>query len=311
MGLEYYTARFLLQSRASGRSFGKTLTIGRQNFFVSRPQLESLAREFGFNTLEFLKSASPSELVYVEPFLKQLLDATSIESLDASTYELATHVHDMNTPLPDALKGRFDTVLEAGSLEHIFNFPVAIKNVMEALKPGGTLFIQSPANNYFGHGFYQFSPELFYRVLSAANGFAVKRMFALEHLFPGHFFATPLFAVADPAKVHKRIQLVNNRPTLLLIEAQRTENRPIFATAPQQSDYVQVWQGPDAPQPTGPGIPVINAGVAHPPCLQDSMKHRLYRLPLRWVGTLFLQYLANRKNPPSLANKEFFKKVDP
>jgi SAM-dependent methyltransferase len=302
MGVEYYTARFLLQARAERRVFGRTLTIGRQNFFVNRPRLEQLAREFGFNTLEFLKSASPADLVYIEPFFKHLLQATEIESLDVSNYEGATHVHDMNQPIPEALKNSFDTVFEAGSLEHIFNLPVAIKNLMDALRPGGTLFIQTPANNYFGHGFYQFSPELFYRVLSPANGFKIERMHVFEHFFPAHSFSTSLFAVSDPEKIRKRVQLVNKRPTLLLIEARKIENCPIFATTPQQSDYLPLWEK----QSTPAGVPAI----AQPTCLRDSFKERLYALPLRWVGWLSLQYLANRGGKPSLKNPEFFKELD-
>src|SRR5207253_612765 len=136
----------------------------------------------------------------------------------------------------------YDTVLEAGSLEHIFNFPTALKNVMQAVKIGGSLFIQTPADNYFGHGFYQFSPELFYRALSAENGFEVRRMHLLEHFYPCHFFATQTYEVTDPAKLRRRVTLVNNRPALLLIEARRVAEKPLFATTPQQSDYFALWQ---------------------------------------------------------------------
>jgi hypothetical protein len=297
MGLERYTARFLLEAKAAGRVFGRTLTIGRQNFFVTRPELAKLAHDFRFSDDEFLKASTPAELVYAEPFFKNVLGASEVESVDASAYEAATHVLDMNSPLPTHLRQRYNTVFEAGSLEHIFNFAVAIRNLMEALEVGGTLFIQTPANNYFGHGFYQFSPELFYRVLSSINGFEIKRMQVYEHFFPYHFFSTFRYAVADPEKVRKRVQLVNKRPTLLLIEARKTADVPIFNTLPQQSDYVQLWNKPGQP-----------ISALKPTCLQAGLLQKLYSIPLKWVGWLSLQYLGNPRNKPSLANKEFFRK---
>ena len=296
MGLEYYTTRFLLQARAKVVNFGRTLTIGRQNFFVTGPQLKALAGEFALNLDSFFATEPKTELAYVEPFFKKVLGAPEVESLDVSTYEGATHVHDMNAPLPENLKNRFDTVFEAGSLEHIFNFPTAIGNLMQALKVGGQLFIQTPANNYFGHGFYQFSPELFYRVLGEQNGFAVRRMDVFEHFFPCHFFKTSTYEVSDPAVVKKRVQLVNNRPTLLLVQAEKTADKPIFQTPPQQSDYVPLWEGNSAP-----------AAAPTPTCLTDNAKQRAYSLPLKAVGTLALQYAANTANKPALSNREFFK----
>lgn len=301
MGLEYYTSRFLLQSRARGVQFGRVLTNARQNFFVPRHQLEKLADEFNLDLGPFLATQPVSDLAYVEPFFTKLLGASSVASVDVSSYEGATYVHDMNLPLPKEHHGQYDTVFEAGSLEHIFNFPVAIRNLMEALKPGGRLFIQTPANNYFGHGFYQFSAELFYRIFSDANGFAVRRMEVFEHFYPCHFFATKTHEVIDPAAVGRRVQLVNNLPTLLLIEVERTAIKPLFQSPPQQSDYVPLW---DAQQKTAPPPAPV------PTCLATSWKQKLYAFPLKWVSSLSLQYLAGRRNKPGLGNGDFFKRRD-
>lgn len=298
MGVEYYTSRFLLQARAAGAEFGRVLTIGRQNLALIPRDLGRLAREFSFDPARLTSVQPASSLVYVEPLFTELLKASAVESLDASTYEGATHVHDMNAPLPENLRGRFDTVLEAGSLEHIFNFPTAIKNLMQALKVGGSLFIQTPANNYFGHGFYQFSPELFFRALSPENGFELRRMHLFEHFFPCYFFNTKVHEVTDPAKIRKRVQFINGRPTLLLIEARKTAETEIFARTPQQSDYVPLWNTGSTHMPTAAQTPVI---------LQRKWQHALYRIPLKFVGELSLQLFAAKKDVPSLKNREFFR----
>jgi SAM-dependent methyltransferase len=304
MGLEYYTSRFLLQARARGVEFGRVLTVGRQNFVVTKPQLRKLAREFHFGADQFIANNPAADLVYAEPFFRELLKCKLIESIDVSTYEGASHVHDMNAPLPEALKNQFDTILECGSLEHIFNFPTAIKNQMEAVKVGGTLFLQTPTNNYFGHGFYQFSPELFFRVFSAENGFEIKRIQIYEHFYPCHFFETTPYEVTDPAQLRRRVALVNNRPALLLIEAKRTALKPVFATTPQQSDYVPLWNQ------NSPAAPAQPPPAPQPVCTLDTWKQKVYGIPLAWVGHLFLQYLGRKGDRPSLGNTESFKRVD-
>lgn len=297
MGIERNTARLLLQAQRAGAGFRKVLTVGRQNFFVNNREIQSLVREFSLPA-DRARALKADDLIYAEPFFRQLLGAEVVESVDASGYEGATHVHDLNYPLPSALKNAFDAVVDAGSLEHIMNFPAAIRSLMECVKPGGRLFIQTPANNYFGHGFYQFSPELFFRVFSEENGFQTERMIVFEHFFPAHFFASPWYEVTDPKAARKRVQLVNKRPVLLMVQALKLREAPIFAAVPQQSDYVSVWrEGGDAGGKNSPG-------------LLERVKHLAYRIPLRFTGHLWAQYAASRKFPPNLRNKVFFRRTD-
>jgi len=121
---------------------------------------------------------------------------------------------------------------------------------MEMVRVGGHLLLQTPANNYCGHGFYQFSPELYYRVLSPENGFVVERMLACES-----YSGSRWYEVTDPAQVKARVELIGSgQRVMLLIRARRTHEAAIFATWPQQSDYVEAWskgQGLEATQPTG------------------------------------------------------------
>jgi hypothetical protein len=53
------------------------------------------------------------------------LGARSIASLEASAFEGAKFVHNLNQPVGNEFKQRFDLVYDGGMLEHIFNFPVA------------------------------------------------------------------------------------------------------------------------------------------------------------------------------------------
>ena len=86
----------------------------------------------------------------------------------------------MNKEVPPSLKGQYSMVLDGGTLEHVFNFPVAIKNCMEMLRVGGHYIGITPTNNFMGHGFYQFSPELYCSIFTRENGFELVSVVAFE-----------------------------------------------------------------------------------------------------------------------------------
>jgi len=167
-----------------------------------------------------------------------LLGATEVISFDYSDYEGASVVHDMNFPIPEHYRESFDFVYDGGSLEHIFNFPQAIKNCMDLLKVGGTFVASTPANNFLGHGFYQFSPELFFRLFCPENGFRLDRALLFEWGFRG-----ARYEVEDPKNLRRRAELwATGGRILLCIEARKVKAHPgELPLLPQQSDYVSLW----------------------------------------------------------------------
>jgi hypothetical protein len=66
---------------------------------------------------------------------------------------------------------QFSVVYGAETIEHVFNILQAFKNCMEMVCVSGHFNV---ANNYMGHGFWQFGPELIYRIFSRENGFQIK-----------------------------------------------------------------------------------------------------------------------------------------
>ncbi len=107
---------------------------------------------------------------------------------------------------------------------------------MEMVAKGGHFLCVTPANNFMGHGFYQFSPELFFRVLCTENGFTVVSLILYEW-HPGSTW----FADQDPAKLGRRATLVNSTATHLAVLARRTAIVPVLSSPPYQSDYLQMW----------------------------------------------------------------------
>lgn len=234
MGLDVNGTLFLLTARETGVDFSRTAMIGRQELLIDPSRLAENLRRFG------LPAEEASQLVadgFSEGFF-ELLGALDVTSFDLSSYEHASVQHDFNLPIHERYKGKYTAVLDGGTLEHVFNYPQAIKNCMEMVAQGGHFLAITPANNQMGHGFYQFSPELFYRVLSAENGYMIERMMIFEEA-PGSSW----YDVADPDAVRERVTLINGQSTMLLVIARRTSTVEIFRQMPQQSDYAATWAG--------------------------------------------------------------------
>lgn len=247
MGLDINGTRFLLYARRLGVDFSRTAMIGRQRLNLSDAALGKNLKDFGVDvTTTEAEDLTRADNGYAESFLHKL-GAVEIASFDACDYEKATCIHDFNFPLDERFFGRFSVVLDGGPLEHIFNFPQAISNCMEMVEPGGHFLGITPSNNFVGHGFYQFSPELYFRIFSENNGFAVRQMLAFESerdsalAWDSARRCTKWYEVADPAKVRDRVTLVNRFETYLLVIAQRTAIVPIFVNSIQQSDYTALW----------------------------------------------------------------------
>jgi hypothetical protein len=214
---------------------------------------------------------------FAEPLFEHL-GAEEICSVDASDFEGATYAHDFNTPLPPSLSGRFSAVIDGGSLEHIFDFPTAVKNSMQMVDADGHLLCISPVNNAPGHGFYQFSPELFFRVLSPENGFVVERMLLAE-VRP----RAKWYRVVDPAVVGRRIEFTTRHQAYLYVQARRLRDRPVLAQPPVQSDYELRWKrqrtgdtpgsGRVSPDTSGPAAPKSHPVGTFLETLRTSARH--------------------------------------
>lgn len=234
MAIDIHAVLFLLRARTRGVSFGNVLTIGRQTLDVAPKKLCILLQRYNLPHDSFRNETKLSG--YADEFF-QCLGATHVQSLDVSNYEGATLVHDLNRPVKVDWQGQYDVVYDGGALEHVFNLPVALRNCMEMVKVGGSLFLDSPGNNWFGHGFYQFSPELFYSALSQENGYEVVDMIAHAAGPQARWYR-----VANPRVLRTRVELISFSLIHLLTHARRNTAEAIFAATPQQSDYAASWQ---------------------------------------------------------------------
>jgi hypothetical protein len=221
MAIDIHTLNFLKFARRK-QAFGRVATIGRQELGVPKYKLKSALNLKGYTQY------GP----YCEELLIEHFAATVVESFDYSDFEHATHIADMNKPL--VVQNRYDTVLDIGSLEHIYNIPQALRNVSEICSADGQILHVSPANNCCGHGFWQISPELYFTLYSEANGYKDTEVFLADRADEQFWYQ-----VREPRDGER----ANVRSSTVLFALVRTRRTKVFSHDDvQQSDYIFAWR---------------------------------------------------------------------
>ncbi len=231
MGIDVHGLNFLRFSKKK-KMFGNTLTIGRQGLHISNQTISKILNVKTNYSLD--KIYRWEEVKFCEDLLIDHFGSIKVDSIDNSDYEKATFVYDMNLPIPEHLHEVYDTVIDGGTLEHIYNIPQALKNCSSFLKPGGQIIHCLPANNYCGHGFYQFSPELFFSLYSEENGYTETEVFIADLKINSKWFQ-----VCNPHGV-TRVNVSSSNPLYVMVRSV-LEDKNFRHDRVQQSDYVNVW----------------------------------------------------------------------
>ncbi|RJG01278.1 methyltransferase domain-containing protein [Noviherbaspirillum sedimenti] len=224
MGIDVHGLNLLMHAKKK-KLFGNTITIGRQGLHVKERLVKKLV------------DAEPSykNQIYCEELLTEYFGATVVNSIDNSAYENATHIHDMNEPLPMSLHEKYDTVIDGGCLEHIYNAPQAFRNCSKFCKPGGQILHMLPANNFCGHGFWQFSPELFFSLYSKKNGYEETEVFIADLSDTQKWYQ-----VKEP-KNGERVNVFSSTALYVLVRTV-LKNDEFSHAEVQQSDYLYEWE---------------------------------------------------------------------
>lgn len=251
MGIPRGSARLLL-AEAKRRPFsGRLMTLGRMQVFFSVAELRRWARRAGVAMTEVERPALSHDPMLArsgcmdDRTFFSLLGCDSIESCDISAYEGADHVLDLNLPLPDPLKGRYDIVFEGGTIQHIFHLPQVLSNISEMLVDGGRILHgMLPGHNYVDHGFYTFSPTLFHDYYQA-NGFRVETFYLCEfrsYWAGGRWRSTPwrVYRYTPGCLDHLSARHFSSRRMCLFVVATRLPESTV-GRIPQQGTYRQVW----------------------------------------------------------------------
>ena len=219
MGIDLHALNFL-QYVKKKKLFAKTITIGRQSLY---------------EVDHFLDNKKYKNNEFCEELLENNFGSTTVDSIDFSDFEGATIVFDMNKPLEEKFYQKYETVLDIGSLEHIFNIPQALKNVSQLCKIGGQIVHISPANNMCGHGFFQFSPELFFSYYSERNGYYNTEVYLADTTDTQKWFR--VFAPNNG----NRVNIESDNQIYIMVHT-ILKNKSNFESNIQQSDYQFDWK---------------------------------------------------------------------
>jgi hypothetical protein len=219
MALTFHTFKFLEKLKKNNLNFGETLTIGRLNNLLEKEDFKLLNIQIDQN-------------IYADKLLKKHFNLWSLNALDYSSFEDADIIHDLNIPLENSNK-QFNTIIDFGTSEHVFNVTECLKNISNLCKINGHIVHCLPANNNCGHGFWQFSPELFFNIYDNKNGFDETEIFLIN------LFDKKNWYKINKQKIGERLELNSKEPLYLLVKTKKI-GKNLYQNI-NQSDYEQQW----------------------------------------------------------------------
>ncbi len=117
----------------------------------------------------------------------------TLECIDVSPSRGVERVVDLNQPCD---LGRYDVVIDAGTVEHCFNIGQAILNAANAVDEGGCVFHMPPLS-MANHGFYNLNPTLLHDFY-AQNGWDIELLEGVTR--QGRFDVPPTDRFIAPAE---------------------------------------------------------------------------------------------------------------
>ena len=228
MGVNAPIFNFLLKNKKHIK--GRALQLGRQGFHIdghnydfAKEVFESYDKETPFGDL-FNDNGYTETLFYY-------FGCHTVDSMDASDYEKASVIHDLNEPVPEHLYNQYDIIFDGGTIEHIFDVKTVFENVKKMLKVGGVFLSVNGGNNHLGHGFYQFSPDLYRAVFSKEAGFNLIQI----EIVDGPFTYLPI----DLTNNMSRAIRTNAEETYICAVVEKVSE--VVDNKPQETFYKKQW----------------------------------------------------------------------
>lgn len=303
MGVPRGVVRLLLEEAKARPFSGSVIQLGKMSIYCTERELRSWAQEQGVA----LAPGVEIELSH-DPALAQLgclsdrsffrlLGFSEVRSCDFSDWEGADVLLDLNGEVPEALAGRFDVVFEAGTIQHVFHLPNVLRNVHRLLKTGGRVIHgMAPSSNHVDHGFYMFSPTLFWDYYTA-NHYRIESELIFEFLptwLGGKFTSSrwKVYRYAPGCLDHLSYGRFGGRQLGIFVVATKTPEAT-WETIPQQGFFIRFWQQPRTVE-AGGGASPLERFLSRQPWLQAVYLHGKR---LRERARRFLP----RKMPPMVA----------
>ncbi len=246
MGIDIVGYHAFLEGFFKTKNNNRALTLGRQAIDINY-EISNIINSFYNlhidNETYYKNNDDPTKKPFIDDLLINTFNFKMLDTLDNSNYENASIVHDMNLPLTSDFK-KYDFILDGGTIEHIFNIPQVIENIINLLDIDGVFVSITCNNNYSGHGFYQFSPDFFYSTMQSKYGMELLQLkLAKLNTQPNEWI--------DVSELHKNNNGRNiyhfdtNMPVYIVCIAKKISNNreSILLNPPQQYSYESIqWK---------------------------------------------------------------------
>ncbi|HSX24571.1 MAG TPA: hypothetical protein VLG69_01250 [Candidatus Andersenbacteria bacterium] len=249
MGLALPALRLIAREHQKKPLKGPILTIGRQCVYATVSDIQKMLHEEGLKPHILPKGCNiatnipawkntPLKKYTSDRVFFMLLTGHPSFALDISRYEDAEYAWDLNHKIPSYLEHVFGTVIDSGSLEHVFNVSEALINMNRLTAPDGKIIHLTPANNYLEHGFYQFSPTLFTDYYGVNNFANISCKLIEQPLLDGNRnWTTWKWNFKRPYT-----NIITNRMNVIFVSAQKQESST-EDVIPQQGEYSHHGEG--------------------------------------------------------------------
>jgi hypothetical protein len=193
---------------------GDVLLIGRQTVNLSPAQALEMVAAHGIDvsavqaenlklntaTINRSRATAGRDTISDAAFFN-LLGLDRVKALDRSDYEGAEIIHDLGSPVPDALKCCADFVVDGSTLDNTFNPALTLKNYCDLLRPGGRLMLVNTLSNHFDP--YTVATPSWFLDYFVMNEFDDCRVYVVVY-FPDkrqNAFCINVDCLLDPSKV--------------------------------------------------------------------------------------------------------------
>jgi hypothetical protein len=184
MGLNIQALKILFEENSHREISGDVLLIGKSTVAISRKNLDKFFRINGLNlsTDQFLhkdlstkRSSNVFDVDDVELLQKMFPKINKIDILDISPIEGANIVADLNKPIDEKLKFKYDFIYDSSVLDNVFNPAQMIENVAQLLNASGRVLMVNVAS-FFPGAMVSCHPEWFYSFF-AINDFSDAKIY--------------------------------------------------------------------------------------------------------------------------------------
>lgn len=148
----------------------KVLSLGYPDI-LAKP--EEIQRIFGYMPTRFSDQNTWHGVAHPLPDTLELFEkvGATLTVVDFTPERGMERIADLNYPHD---LGKFDLVIDPGTLEHCFHIGQALMNAANAVKAGGKIFHLSPVS-MINHGFYNLCPTLYFDFYTQ-NGWKVEEI---------------------------------------------------------------------------------------------------------------------------------------